>query len=34
VAIDGKKIVDMFIHFDSIHDCDGRTDRQTGRAYA
>ena len=26
---DGKKIEDMFIRFDVIHECDGRTDRQT-----
>ena len=36
---DGKKIEDMFIHFDRIHKHDGRTDRQTtndgiGRIYA
>ena len=34
-----KKIEDMFIHLDSVHERDGRTDGQTprngiGRAYA
>jgi len=36
---DGKKIEDIFIRFDTMHERDGQTDRHTlhdgiGRAYA